>query len=49
MSPIISMYRHALQTKRDYDMNANNINHPNDFAVRFYAQTTLASIIGDWE
>lgn len=45
--PMTSMYRYALNHKRDYDMNANNINHPNDFAVRLYAQTTLSSLIGD--
>lgn len=45
--PVTSMYRYVLSHKRDYDMNANNINHPNDFAVRLYAQTTLACLIGD--
>ncbi|MBQ9761316.1 MAG: SGNH/GDSL hydrolase family protein, partial [Clostridia bacterium] len=44
--PMTSMYRRALKTKRDYDMNANNINHPNDFAVRLYAQTILSVLIG---
>lgn len=45
--PMTSVYRYALDRKRDYDMNANNINHPNDFAVRLYAQATLSVLIGD--
>ncbi len=47
--PVTSTYRYLLRSKRDYDLNANNINHPNDFAVRLYAQTTLAVLIGDEE
>ena len=45
--PVTSLYRYVLGHKRDYDMNANNINHPNDFAVRLYAQATLSVLIGD--
>ena len=32
--------------KRYRDMTANNINHPNDFAQRLYAQVILAALIG---
>ncbi len=47
--PVTSTYRYLLRFKRDYDVNANNINHPNDFAARLYAQTTLAVLLGDVE
>lgn len=33
--------------KRFRDMTGNNINHPNDFLARFYAQTILKTILGD--
>ena len=32
--------------KRYRDMTANNINHPNDFAQRLYAQVILAALLG---
>ena len=32
--------------KRYRDMTANNINHPNDFAQRLYAQVILSALIG---
>ena len=40
--PITSMHRRLLARKRFYDMTGNNINHPNDFLARVYAQTALA-------
>lgn len=33
--------------KRFRDMTGNNINHPNDFLVRAYAQVILKTILGD--
>ena len=33
--------------KKARDYLANNINHPNDFAIRVYAQVILKTILGD--
>lgn len=33
--------------KRYRDYTANNVNHPNDFIVRLYAQTVLKTLLGD--
>ena len=33
--------------KRFVDVNSNNINHPNDFMHRIYAQTVLKVMLGD--
>lgn len=33
--------------KRTRDLLANNINHPNDFGVRLYAQTIGATLVGE--
>lgn len=36
-----------LMTKKDFaDMTGNNVNHPNDYLVRVYAQTVLQTITG---
>lgn len=37
-----TMHQYLLTKKRFYDMTGNNINHPNDFLARVYAQTVLA-------
>jgi len=34
------------EIKRYYDMTGNNVNHPNDFLVRAYAQAVLTAISG---
>lgn len=39
VAPMTSMHTYLLTHKRFYDMTGNNINHPNDFLVRMYAQT----------
>ncbi len=36
-----------LKYKRYYDCTANNVNHPNDFISRLYAQTVLYTLCGD--
>ncbi len=36
----------VLQYKEFHDYSGNNINHPNDFFVRVYAQTLLQTVIG---
>lgn len=33
--------------KRSYDINSSNVNHPNDFIHRVYAQTVLKVLLGD--
>ena len=33
--------------KRYRDVTGNNINHPNDFVVRLYAQVLLKTMLGD--
>ena len=44
--PVTSMHNEALKTKRYYDMTGNNVNHPNDFLARIYAQTALRVLFG---
>jgi len=38
------MHKALLQNKRYADMTGNNVNHPNDYLVRVYAQTLLATL-----
>lgn len=48
VAPVTSMFRSfETQGKKTRDVLANNINHPNDFGVRAYAQTVLKTIAGD--
>ena len=48
VAPITSMFKSfETQGKMTRDVLANNINHPNDFGVRVYAQTVLKTIAGD--
>lgn len=44
--PMTSMSRWVLSRKRFRDYSGNNINHPNDFMIRLYAQTLLQTLIG---
>ena len=39
--PMTSVHRTLLAKKHFWDMTGNNINHPNDFLARVYAQTIL--------
>lgn len=39
--PMTSVHRTFLTKKRYFDMTGNNVNHPNDFLIRVYAQTIL--------
>ena len=41
-----AVHQYLLQSKRFIDMTANNVNHPNDFMMRIYAQTLLYSLFG---
>ena len=48
VAEVNSMFCALEQTgKRSRDWFANNINHPNDFGVRVYAQVILKTILGD--
>lgn len=45
---VTSIHKYILsQGKRYGDMTGNNINHPNDFMIRVYAQTILKTLLGD--
>ena len=44
--PVTSMHKSLLEKKRYYDMTGNNVNHPNDFMARIYAQTVNKTILG---
>ena len=39
--PMTSVHSSLLTKKRYFDMTGNNVNHPNDFLIRVYAQTVL--------
>ena len=39
-----SMHGYLLKHKTYWDMTGNHVNHPNDFLVRIYAQTLLATL-----
>ena len=40
-------FRSLVKNKDYYDVSANNYNHPNDFTIRLYAQTVIASLYGN--
>ena len=44
--PVTSVHKSVLERKRYYDMTGNNVNHPNDFLARIYAQTALKVLFG---
>lgn len=44
---VTALYAEILNRKRYRDITANNVNHPNDFIARLYAQIILATILGD--
>lgn len=45
---IFSIHEHFLTIKRYWDMTGNNVNHPNDFLARAYAQLMCATVIKDF-
>ena len=47
-APVTSMDQTLLLSKRCWDMTGNNVNHPNDFRARMYAQTVLKVMLGDY-
>jgi len=44
--PMKTMHSVLLEKKRYFDMTGNNVNHPNDFLARLYAQTINRIIMG---
>lgn len=46
VAPMTSVSESILSVKRYRDTSANNINHPNDFMSRAYAQTLMQTVFG---
>lgn len=46
LAGVTSMHQAILEKKRYYDMTGNNVNHPNDFMARVYAQTVFQTVCG---
>ena len=44
VADMTTMHRQLLERKRYEDFNGNNINHPNDFLARVYAQVLLETV-----
>ncbi|MGE4490317.1 MAG: SGNH/GDSL hydrolase family protein [Kiritimatiellales bacterium] len=44
MADMWAMHGYLLEHKTYWDMTGNHVNHPNDFLVRIYAQTLLATL-----
>ncbi len=49
VADITSVHEHLLERKYFRDMSANNINHPNDYLHRVYAQVILQTMFGSIE
>lgn len=47
LAPMTTMSARVLERKRFCDYSGNNINHPNDFMMRLYAQTVLHTLVGE--
>jgi len=48
LAPVTSFHKYLLTRKTFADMTGNNVNHPNDFMIRVYAQVLLSAIIGQF-
>ncbi len=44
LADVMSSHKAMLEIKKYSDMTANNVNHPNDFFIRQYAQTMLTTL-----
>ena len=44
VADMTTVHKYLLTRKRYYDMTGNNVNHPNDFLARFYAQVVAQTI-----
>ena len=48
LAPVTYLNKCLQQSGKRYrDYTANNVNHPNDFVVRLYAQAVLKTLLGD--
>ena len=47
VADMTTMNLDIFKRKRFRDITGNNINHPNDFLIRVYAQVIIETIIGD--
>ena len=45
VADVRAVHERLLKQKRFIDMTGNNVNHPNDFLIRIYAQTILQKLI----
>lgn len=46
-APVTSVFEYVMKKKSWRDFAGNNINHPNDFMLRIYAQTICKTLIGE--
>ena len=46
LADVTTLHKEYLTVKNYRDMTGNNVNHPNDFLVRLYAQTVVKTIFG---
>ena len=46
LADITTLHKEYLAVKNYRDMTGNNVNHPNDFLIRLYAQTIVKTIFG---
>ena len=46
LADITTLHKEYLGVKNYRDMTGNNVNHPNDFLMRLYAQTIVKTIFG---
>lgn len=46
VADMTTVHKYLLAKKRYFDMTGNNVNHPNDFLARFYAQVVVETITG---
>ena len=45
VADLTSVHQELLKKKAFIDMSGNNVNHPNDYLVRWYAQTISALLV----
>jgi hypothetical protein len=46
LADLTTLHKEYLTVKNYRDMTGNNVNHPNDFLMRLYAQTIVKTIFG---
>ena len=47
VADVTTVHNDLLKIKRYYDMTGNNVNHPNDFLARIYAQVIMQTLKAD--